>query len=123
MDNRWKSFQHPRLSETAAADQCDKCGSAIWSLFCRTGFRVHLDPELVTPAQDLEFYLARRRTYRVWQVGYGFETELRSNNAIKWETEPTMALPAHICDRTNVRTELPDYFPRPAANYIEEPLF
>lgn len=113
VDNSWRTFdrfKHPRLSETAAEDRCVKCHSAIWSLWCRTGFKTHLDPELVDVRADLAHYMAKRPTYWISRVGGGFEAEYRLPINIMRDDYKRLILAAHVCDLDNIRTKLPDYF-------------
>ncbi len=113
VDNSWRTFDkfsHPRLSETAAADKCVKCHSAIWSLWCRTGFKTHLDPELLDVQADLDAYLAKRETYWITRCAGGWEAEYRLPIDIIRDTYQKPILAKHICDMDNIRTDWPDYF-------------
>ena len=116
-------FPHPRVTEIGKPDHCWGCKSAVWVVWIRSGFKVYLDPEPVTPAQDLEFYLARRKTFRLYKVGYDFEVDYRSAHDILKDDGSRIVLPQHICDKNNIRTELPDYYARPSSHYSEEPPF
>lgn len=104
--------EFPRLSETASPDRCRKCGSAIWKAYCRSGFRTYLDIAPITPSQDLEFYLARRRTFRVWKTGAGWEVDARTPNLILSDDRSGISLVQHTCDQ--YATEWPDYFAKPS---------
>lgn len=113
VDNSWRTydhFKHPRLSETAAADKCVKCHSAIWSLWCRSGFKTHLDPELLDVQGDLDAYLAKRATYWISRCAGGWEAEYRLPINIMRDTYKRPILAAHVCDSRNIRSEWPDYF-------------
>lgn len=103
--------EFPRLSETASPDRCRKCGSAIWKAYCRTGFRTFLDVAPVTPSQDLEFFISRRRTYRLWKTGAGFEIDARTPNLILGQDRSDVTLTEHRCDQ--YATVWPDYFAKP----------
>lgn len=117
-------FPHPRVTEVGKPDHCWGCKSAVWVLWIRSGFKVYLDPEPVTPAQDLEFYLARRKTFALWKVGFDFEADYRGPHDILADKGERIVLPEHICDKTNIRTELPDYYGRSkTTDYPEEPPF
>lgn len=116
-------FPHPRVTETAKPDHCWSCKSALWVVWIRSGFKVYLDPEPVTPAQDLEFYLTKRHTFRLYKVGYEFEVDYRGPHDILRDDGSRIVLTEHICDKNNIRTELPDYYQRPSTDYPEEPPF
>ena len=120
-----EKFPHPRVTEIGKPDHCWSCKSAVWVLWIRSGFKVYMDPEPVTPRQDLEFYLAkpRRKTFRLYKVGHDFEADYRGNNDIKRDDGSRIVLAEHICDKDNIRTELPDYYPRPSTYYESEPPF
>ena len=120
-----ENFPHPRVTEIGKPDHCWGCKSAVWVLWIRLGFKVYMDPEPVTPAQDLEFYLAkpRRKTFALWKVGNEFEADYRGNHDIKRDDGSHIVLAEHKCDPNNIRTELPNYYPRPSSHYSEEPPF
>lgn len=101
----------PPLSFHGTPDRCKKCGSAIWKVICRTGFNTLLDTQPVTPAQDLEFYLSGRRTYRLWKTGDTWEVDFRTPMLILSNDGDDIALPEHRCDQTS--QIWPTYFAKP----------
>ena len=80
----------------------------MWKVYSRGGFRVYLDVAPVTPSQDLEFYLSRRRTYRVWKTAAGWEVDSRTPNLILSDDRKGITLTEHECDQLS--TDWPDYF-------------
>lgn len=120
----YANFEHPRISELAAADRCYKCKSAIWTLYCRTGFLTRLRVAPVTPAEDLAFYLAKRHTYKLWRSRGKFEIELRLPHDLTKVTDD-IALAVHRCD-DEFAHDWPDYWPTASRPFIplnEEPPF
>jgi hypothetical protein len=101
-----EDFPSYRLDEYANPDRCWKCKSAIWVALCRTGFRTELDDQLVTPQQDLDYYLTRRRTYEVFKLGDRFMIQMRSPQMILSDRGDRPALPEHKCDFSNIRKEI-----------------
>lgn len=103
---------NPSLSQVSSPNMCHRCFSAIWSLWSRAGFMTHLDPEPLDFEADLKAYQSFRPTYKLWRVGpYRFEVDYRLPLDIaKWDGTG-IVLAAHECDRKNIRTQLPDYWP------------
>lgn len=120
----WGEVKAPRLSESAQPDQCRKCGSAIWSGYCRTGFKTHLRVFPITPAEELEFYVLRRATYKLWRVVDRFEFQLRLPQDLLTANDD-IALTVHKCT-DKFATDWPDYWPNHTRTFIplnEEPPF
>lgn len=116
----WEQVKKPRLGFESSPNICDKCFSAIWSLWSRSGFTVHLDPEPLDFTADLKCYLAKRHTYKLWRIGhYRFECDYRLPDHIANWDGSGIVLAEHICDPKNIRTELPDYWPELAPKTYE----
>lgn len=123
VDNFYRSpsgedFPSYRLDEYANRDRCWKCKSAVWVALCRTGFRTELDPEIVTPAQDLDFYLSRRRTYEVYKLGDRFMIQMRTAAMILGDSNRP-ALPQHKCNQDNIRKDCPEPWDTPTPQPTE----
>jgi hypothetical protein len=101
-----EDFPSYRLDESANKDRCWKCKSAVWVALCRSGFRTQLDDEVVTPQQDLDFYLSRRKTYEIYKQGDQFMIQLRTPSMILSDRGDRPALPEHRCDFTKIRKEV-----------------
>lgn len=112
------------MSERAKKYLCPKCKKPVWAGYCRTGFQTYLRPQPLTPAEDLAFYIAGRRTYKLWRTGDGFEFELRLASDLKKPTAD-IKLPVHDCS-DRVIDAWPDYWParyRPFIPLNQEPPF
>lgn len=72
----------------------------------------------MTPAQDLEFYLSRRRTFRLWRTGKGWEIDFRSPELILGSKAGDVVLAEHRCDQ--FATDWPDYFRKPTTTTDSE---
>lgn len=121
----YEDFPAFRLSERAAANRCRRCQSAIWSCLSASvaAFTVHLDPEPLSPLGEA---MARFAGLGVWQLynHYGsFSIQQRTASLIKASDGTEVILKDHICDHTNIRITLPDYFPQFRYDYPEEPPF
>ena len=108
-----------RISELANPDLCITCHSAIWTLLSREGFKIHLDVTPITPKQDLEFYVAKVMTFRVWRSGESFEVDWRGRLKIMADDGTRPVLVRHICpselsDLSKRVTEHPNYWARKA---------
>lgn len=122
----WDEVEGPnsRLSETARKDFCPKCKKITWAGYCRTGFHTQLRPQPILPAEDLLFYVTKRRTYKLWRVSGGFQFQLRTDNDLK-RPSADIKLAVHRCDDAAL-TEWPDYWPASVKTFIplnEEPPF
>lgn len=96
----------------------------IWKVITRSGFSVRLDPEPLDAMADVVAYLAKRPTFRAWPVGGGrFEVDYRTKLLLTGGNPDDINLADHICDRHNIRTELPDYWPAKTYIATEEPPF
>ena len=110
--NLWEQVKRPVIGFESSPDTCQKCHSAIWHLWSRGGFTVRLDPEPLDFKTDLEAFIAKRHTFKLWRIGpYRFEVDYRTPNTIKNWDGSGVVLAAHICDPSNIRTALPDYWP------------
>lgn len=112
-----------RLSKTAHPDVCAKCKSAVWTLEV-IGFKIHLDPEPLDAMAKLIAHLANRYTFTLWSVGENFEAEFRSRLHITNPDQSKIVLAIHICNESQIRETLPNYFKRTAPSInSEEPGF
>lgn len=122
--NQWDALdpnrKRPTIGFVSSPDFCQRCMSAIWHLWTRSGFTVRLDPEPLDFKGDLECYLAGRHTFKLWRVGpYRFEVDYRLPiERQRWDGSGVV-LAEHICDPDNIRTELPDYWKQ--GNIYEHP--
>lgn len=101
-----EDFPTYRLDEWANPDRCWKCKSAVWVALCRSGFRTELEDQIVTPQQDLDFYLSRRKTYEIYKQGDRFMIQLRTPSMILSDRGDRPALPMHKCDLSNIRKDV-----------------
>jgi hypothetical protein len=74
------------------------CGALI-RVGQAAGFRVRLDPQPITPAEEIAELQARRPTYELYETVLGAEPIYRSYSQIKSQTGRTV-LATHRCERT-----------------------
>ena len=102
------TFEYAKEEFTANPDQCRKCFSAIWTVIARSGFRVRLDPEVLSAQQKLDAYLAGEKVYISWRTAGGFEVENATGLHLISDDGSRPMLAVHKCRPKDIRAEVID---------------
>ena len=110
-DHRPTYFKQTAISDTAQPSKCRNCGSQVWRLLVN-GLETILDPELLTPAQELIFRVnnPKRATYSIHRDSPSWYARYRSQQAIITNPNGQQILADHQ-HKILGATELPEYFP------------
>lgn len=103
-----EEFQYAKEEKKANPDRCRKCHSAIWTVICRTGFRVRLQPKAMAPSEILEAYVSRKRIYITWKTDRGFEVEVAKSYHLLAYDGSRPLLGVHQCQPNVIHTEVVD---------------
>jgi hypothetical protein len=112
---QWQEFPGYRLSDTANPDRCAKCQSAIWVCLSHwiAAFTLQLDPEPLSQLDELKARLANRRIWQAVNTSIGTFTVNRRDAAMIAKAKGSeVVLAEHVCDPSNIRIEIPAYWPQ-----------
>ena len=111
----WEEFPRYRLSEVANPDRCAKCNSAVWVCLSDwiAAFTLHLDPEPLSKLDELKARLAGKHIWQAVNSHSGsFTVRRRTAAMIAKSTGAEVVLADHVCDKSNIRFEVPQYWPQ-----------
>ena len=108
-------FEKHNISEIAHPRRCAKCQSAIWVCLSHwiAAFTLYLDPEPLSLLDELKARMAGRGVWQAVNKHDGsFTVKTRNADLIAKSTGAEIVLADHVCDRSNIRVDVPAYWPK-----------
>lgn len=111
MANKFQTQKTTRVGDLAVAGKCPNCRSKVWRILVN-GLEVILDPELLSPIDELKFRVAnpQKSTYSIHRFGESWFAKYRSQKEIIDKPVGELILASHL-HKVLATADLPTYFP------------